>query len=565
MKPLNLQLLLFGAIGVLASNVSGATNTYTQRLSFHADSVTFTLQQHNNAVYCEPSYPGMSPMDNPGAPSLPSTSVTFQIPLGATNITVTAIGSNDVELYCPYLIMPLQEDQLASDSTGPQFTLPDPSIYENYASYPLSGATIEHDGLSMGSNRLLTVVVNPFLYKIVKDELHIYETVDIQVSYDVSSDILSVCPQRPIARQTLLSPSGSGTAADEIVASTRNAILLDSTLVDRLTPIPELYPYIESAPVPEAFFYTIITSDQLKSRFQRLAALKRHKGINAGIVTMEDIKHCGAFNRGDSISGIRDDAGILRAYLTYAFEHYGTSYVLLGGYKTHVPIREGYTESEYAGSDWYFADLNGDWDVDRSGPPYGRTSDNLDYEPDLFVGRLLCTTAQEVEDYIDKVEWSELNPGDGDPQYLDNAFGGYRNSFTYQRASMTDRLSSLVPNVTSICQNGICPSGRELVDSLNAHGPFGICSFHYHGNPSGVMVVQDDNVTYGLLGVEGVNYYHTSESGNGLNNIMNHKCPYIAYSLSCHLAPYGIYNEYELDWNFGQSVVLGHNYGGVPF
>lgn len=64
-------------------------------------------------------------------------------------------------------------------------------------------------------------------------------------------------------------------------------------------------------------------------------AWKKRKGISIDLVTIEDIKNA---YTGDLISGINDDAGKLRQFLSDAYQN-GCEYVLLGGDINILPIR----------------------------------------------------------------------------------------------------------------------------------------------------------------------------------------------------------------------------------
>lgn len=150
-----------------------------------------------------------------------------------------------------------------------------------------------------------------------------------------------------------------------------------------------------AAPTFPGYEYCVITSRELAPAFERLVAWKRQKGYKAGIVCMEDILASSLFQNGDTVSGINDDAGKLRQYLNYAFENCGTEYVLLGGKEPHVPIRKAYISSGIVFSlynmptDMYFAELNSNWDSNHNSK-YGEELDSIEYDHELYVGRLLC-------------------------------------------------------------------------------------------------------------------------------------------------------------------------------
>jgi hypothetical protein len=61
-------------------------------------------------------------------------------------------------------------------------------------------------------------------------------------------------------------------------------------------------------------------------------------------------------------------------------------------------------------NDWAYCDLDGDW------------PDDADWAPELWVGRVPAHSPSEGENFVEKVLDYELNPGNGDYEYLDRAF-----------------------------------------------------------------------------------------------------------------------------------------------
>ena len=64
--------------------------------------------------------------------------------------------------------------------------------------------------------------------------------------------------------------------------------------------------------------YVIITSNTLKNSFTNFILWKKRKGLDIGVVTTQEI-----YNNysGDDISGIYDDAGKIRQYLSDAYQN----------------------------------------------------------------------------------------------------------------------------------------------------------------------------------------------------------------------------------------------------
>ena len=133
------------------------------------------------------------------------------------------------------------------------------------------------------------------------------------------------------------------------------------------------------------------------------------------------------------VSNIDDDAGKLRAYLKYAYDSGSLRYALLAGDYTVLPIRYGCGDHNYSSTkivsnnckiptDIYFSDFNGNWNKDGDDHYGESTHDKVDFYPEIFVGRLLCTSRQEIANYTEKLIRYERNPGNGDYSYLQRPF-----------------------------------------------------------------------------------------------------------------------------------------------
>lgn len=73
---------------------------------------------------------------------------------------------------------------------------------------------------------------------------------------------------------------------------------------------------IQAGPLP-SYEYVIITSNTLKEKFKAFVSWKKRKGLDIGIVTMEEIT---ANYTKDEISDITDNVGALRQYLYESYD-----------------------------------------------------------------------------------------------------------------------------------------------------------------------------------------------------------------------------------------------------
>ena len=372
------------------------------------------------------------------------------------------------------------------------------------------------------------------------------------------------------------------------------------TIVDNSQDIPTYqgdHSIEQTEYTPGYYEYVIITTDALKNNFDKFIEWKKRKGINIGLVTVEYIL---SHYSGDLISGIYDDAGKIRQYLKDAYEE-GTVWALLGGDYTIVPIRYGCgqncdswnydccnppncnppcsaIDTYKIPADLYFADFSGDWDVDSDefyGQPYG---DNPDYNPEIFVGRLLCsssTAIQDIENWTEKIIRYEQNPGDGGYDYLTKSFMTESDQLQYynQAEQVANQLpSSFTHTIWKELPNGgdpnpYFPFGAQVISEMNNH--YGLYSWFNHGAPNTIsvrshnynqspwwLVTSTDNIVAG-----------EPEVGNGLDNLTNESFPSICYSIGCDNTPFDILNP--CGWftgrNMGQGFTVITNTGGPAF
>lgn len=204
-------------------------------------------------------------------------------------------------------------------------------------------------------------------------------------------------------------------------APSDDATLGDTTPADTALADADVSPDVEpevivptSADLP--LRHVIVTPRAFVNAFAPLAAWRNRAGVGSAIVALEDAL-AGA-------SG-RDDAERLRHWLKgYAAAHPDLAYLVLGGDENSVPARKidvwtdtygMYDTSDHAATDFYYADLDGDWDDNGNGD-FGEIDDGLDMRAELAVGRLPVDTAAEARAVVDKILAYEGAPAEG---YLD--------------------------------------------------------------------------------------------------------------------------------------------------
>lgn len=283
------------------------------------------------------------------------------------------------------------------------------------------------------------------------------------------------------------------------------------------------------SPFPDKAIYdlVIITPSQFTLPLQRLAGHKNMFGVSTQITTLEEIykKYPG-----------NDRPEQIKYFIKNAVESWGVSYVLLvGGMKSHfkgVPrdnlnagVRDWYLPVRYTNlwdvgesqpdpgfiSDLYYADIydgQGDfctWDScgdgvyggwsnpSYLGPPSYQT-DQIDFFPDVYIGRLPCRNIFEVDSIVNKIISYEEKPANsswfkkivvvgGDPyddqgtNYVEGELVGekalmYLPGFQHQRLYASFREGR--PDCTPVVKNIV----REISAGC------GFLFFDGHGSPA---------------------------------------------------------------------------------
>lgn len=520
----------------------------------HSELRCDTINGKDGNVYNKISYMDFGSDDELGRPALPIKHISFSIPFLAEKISLTVVKSNVTSKILANKIIPIQEDvPTLIGSYNTSFISCDSSIYSKTLPYPVQNAWIVSYPTIEDSSRFVRVAISPIQYYPKDNKIEFAECIDITIDYTISTEENN--PQLTKIRASQIDDIG--------------------------------IPFYE---------YCVITSNSLKDSFERLVAWRRQNGLKAGVVCMEEIVN-NTNIQGDTVScpALSDSAGKVRQYLQYAYSSGITKYVLFGGNDSIVPIRYGTGKEDCwtnnpnepndykIPSDFYFSELHSDWDVDDDGY-LGEPNDNLNYGGHLYVGRILCTKPQEVENYTNKLLRYELNPGNGDTPYLTKAFfqqaddlqltsgGGQANIVAAALGGnfTTKKIIQEVPNARS--SNTVSPYGKEVIDSMKTH--YGYVNWFGHGHPNAITTKSNSVYNeeqqkwndlyqpYGITSVDDNVPYMIPETGNGLDCLGNKIYPMIAYSVACTITPFDTYNEYTNFPNIGQSFTLGKDYGG---
>lgn len=566
-----------------------ATTLWMHPLAARSETISATIDFSNyelgeetvdGTTYTTFTYPDVDYTETPGAPRMPIKYVRFAVPYNACEFEVEHTTGGTVKLLTEHKIIPAQEPVPASQTSESGFTLPDEQIYSSTSWWPESTVSIENRGFLYGYNQIVTVAVAPAQCIPSGNVLMASRSVTVKLTYSTTpgarkkSAVLSGKELAP--RLAARSQADIDWQAEDV-----KSIVINPGLVDSLKTQVDSALIMKGKPAGDV--YCIITNRALEQSLQRLAGWKRQKGYKVIITCMEDILSMPEVQNGDEVSGINDDAGKLRQYLANLYDTHEVKFVLLAGDSAVVPIRygNGYDSDprhfQHIPSDLYFADYNGNWASDGD-DRYGEPADKIDYYPEVFIGRLLCSTPEDIANYTEKLIRYELNPGNGDYSYLDNAIYTQEKDMSGQAVSLSKLTADIFPDskvITEDKENDRIPTGAQVVAEMNTNR-YAFSSFNGHGSPEGVGInyVIPDETVYGISALDNQRVFLLEETNNGLDNLTNYDYPMVSYSMSCTLMPYdqfviddfnGKMDIYNLKWNFGRVFTCGGLYGGPAF
>lgn len=173
----------------------------------------------------------------------------------------------------------------------------------------------------------------------------------------------------------------------------------------------ELLYYRGSAAAP--LTYLIVAPTTFQDTGVSLATWKTQKGLNAGVVTVDQIR--GVYPGIDDAQKIHNFLRALRA------EEPQLKWLLLLGDTQWVPVRHMWSDGstvdpsyirDSVPSDFYYAALDTTWDVDGD-QVWGRAAGEQDWQPDLYVGRIPVDTNAEASKKVGDILRYEKTPAIG--------------------------------------------------------------------------------------------------------------------------------------------------------
>lgn len=266
-----------------------------------------------------------------GKPELPVMYYNYIIPYDKTDAQIELTNKIYSNFTTNFPLCPVQTPAaLCIDCEAPEFCHPNPQVYSSSSAFPANQIVSVEQNFFDG-NRILTIGVCPFEYYPVTGQLRLL------TSFNLNIELVADTMQRNIVPVKRLRHS------QEIYDRVLSRLVENKSQISAFRSQPVIVDEIGETPsgLP-AFEYVIVTPSAYMPAFADFVTWKKQKGIDIGVVAIEDVL---SHYSGDMIfesSEIYDDAGKLRQYLFEA-RNEGTLYALLAGDLPNFPIRYGKT------------------------------------------------------------------------------------------------------------------------------------------------------------------------------------------------------------------------------
>ena len=371
MKFLYFAILMAAAFSVSAGELTVPITVDASRISFAAA-----------GIYTRVIGTGMRLMGAEGEPSLPVFSARIALPTGCIATGIEIADAEYTSIRGRMTVIPAAAPQPFSVEREVYSVEPDPAIYGLTTAYPREPVSFDGSSVIMG-RPVAYVSVYPVRWNPASGTAEVLTNLTLNVTYESSTEASTVIRRslqselrsQEIVRNSVVNP--------EAVSSSGAAIIDSRDLT-----------YGE---------YVIICTSAYQSYAQNLADWKTSKGIPTNVYTTTYIQ------TNYSCYDLQQE---IRAFLTDCRDE-GVEYVLIYGDDNiiagrDVKISAGGSQ-EYPPVDMYFADINDTspgadlWDSNGNHVWGEYGVDNVDYHPDLWVGRASVNSTGECTIFNSKV------------------------------------------------------------------------------------------------------------------------------------------------------------------
>ena len=355
-----------------------------------ADEMTVTIPVDASAIQIEETGPytrvtgiGMRSLTIEGSPCLPVYTEKIALPTGCAATGIEIIDAEYSDIRGKFTVMPSSLPVPFSVEQEIQPLQPNPEIYSSTESFPSTSLEFINSSVVMGIP-VAYINIYPVRWNPASGTIETLTNLTINVIYENSPQASTV------SRRSIQSELRSQEIVRNTVVNPDNVAHSGAAIIDSKDLL-----YGE---------YVIITYPDYEAYAQDLADWKTSKGVPTNVYTTTYIgSQYSCYNAPQEI----------RAFLTDCRDE-GVEYVLIygddnrvAGQDVKITISGSYTT--YPCCDLYWADINDSspgvdqWDSNSNHIWGERGIDNVDYHPDLWVGRASVNTTGECTIFNNKV------------------------------------------------------------------------------------------------------------------------------------------------------------------
>jgi len=298
-----------------------------------------------------------------GEPAIPVSSIFFEIPADKKILNVDFTGTNENHIILNSPIIPVQKNVPLSYKDGAQ-------LITEYRGRDQGGVYPENLIHNFGSGSCGNVNIGYISY--------------YSASYNSAQNMLSYFEEL--------------TFEIELENDSNNEMFFGSYSSEQVLKSLKILSNSRSTDIK----YLLITPESFVDEYESLLEFRRIQGVETFIETVENIEQNHPWI---------DLQEKIRNYIISMYEDYSISFVTLGADTDAIPSRTVFAfDCEYGShddeneirADMYYSCLNGNWNADGDNV-YGEEEDDVDFFPEVFVGRISANTSAEVTDYISRL------------------------------------------------------------------------------------------------------------------------------------------------------------------
>jgi len=478
-----LSCVIASLLVVTFSTVMGVDNLKSENLTITLKAGDYQItakEKGEQAVNMD----GFGRLLEPGKPMLPAKTFMIAIPPGAKVQSVVTLGTTPIQIQGRYNIKPAPP-VLPADNREEIVKECHLKWQHNYdVTYSSDQAYPEDVGEYLGTGGLrkytfVKVAYSPFSYRPQSGKLIFTPSLIVSINYTL--------------------PSSSDQEYEKMLLDIKGDQRASQLLVNYPQAKEWYLPNKAEESPKQTYDYVIITTDALTGALSQWVNWKETLGFSVNTVTTTWIQ--------SNYSG-SDLQQKIRNFLIDKYIEWGIEYVLLVGDVSALPMRKCYPNpanhspnSEYCPpTDYYYADLTGNWDSDGDGYYGEYNQDNVDFIPEVLVGRIPFSDTTSVTSICQKLVNFEQDTSDWkNNALLLGAISNYANEDNtgFPRTDGAVLMETMISNMlsgwnytTMYEQAGLDPCTSYCDLSLNSYNvvsnwsanDYGIVNWWAHGS-----------------------------------------------------------------------------------